>query len=116
MSARMGTMDGKVALVTGGTSGIGKAIAAGLAKEGERVAKEIGGNVEVLECDLSSQASIRSAAMMFLGKHDKLHVLVNAAGVFVKEKKVTPDGVELTFATNYLAYFLLTNLLLPALK
>jgi NAD(P)-dependent dehydrogenase (short-subunit alcohol dehydrogenase family) len=122
-------MDGKIALVTGATSGIGKAVATGLAKEGaavtivardrakgERVAKEIGGKVEVLECDLSSQASIRSAAMMFLGRHDKLHVLVNSAGVFVKEKKTTVDGIELTFATNYLAYFLLTNQLLPALK
>lgn len=132
--ARMGQMDGKVALVTGGTSGIGKAIATGLAREGAHVvlpvrdprravaalddirAKVPGAKLETIRCDLSSQASIREAAKEFLSKHPKLDVLVNCAGVFVKEKTLTDDGIEKTFAVNYLAYFLLTNLLLEPLK
>lgn len=130
----MGTMDGKIALVTGATSGIGKATATGLAKEGARVVlvardrargekamadiwdKVPGAQLELLECDLSSQSSIHAAARQFLAAHPKLDVLVNCAGVFVKEKSITEDGIERTFATNYLAYFLLTNLLLDALK
>jgi len=119
----MGTMDGKIALVTGGTSGIGKAIAEGLKREGARVillardtnkAKQAG--FETIQCDVSSQASIRKAAAEFLASHPKLDVLVNCAGVFVKEKTKTADGLEKTFAVNYLAYFLLSNLLLDALK
>jgi NAD(P)-dependent dehydrogenase (short-subunit alcohol dehydrogenase family) len=118
----------KVALVTGGTSGIGKAVAAGLAKQGYAVtlvardaargeaARRETLAQEVLLCDLASQASIREAAARWLATHEELHVLVNAAGVFVKRKTVTPEGLELTFATNYVAYFLLTNLLLDALK
>lgn len=128
-------MDGKTALVTGGTSGIGKATAIGLAKEGaavtllvrnvskgDQAVRDIAAaapsapKVELLECDLSSQASIRKAAASFLAKHEKLHVLVNAAGVFVKERTLTTDGLEKTFAVNYVAYFLLANSLLPALK
>jgi NAD(P)-dependent dehydrogenase (short-subunit alcohol dehydrogenase family) len=72
-------------------------------------------SLETLECDLASQSSIRDAARRFLADHARLDVLVNAAGVFVKEKKLTDDGIELTFATNYLAYFLLTRELLPLL-
>jgi NAD(P)-dependent dehydrogenase (short-subunit alcohol dehydrogenase family) len=120
--------------VTGATGGIGKAIATALAREGmtvvvvgRRVARaeaamaDIRATVpaaklEPLACDLSVQASIRSAASEFLSRYDKLDVLVNAAGVFRKERHVTPDGLELTFATNVMAYFLLTNLLLDALK
>jgi NAD(P)-dependent dehydrogenase (short-subunit alcohol dehydrogenase family) len=68
-----------------------------------------------LVCDLSDQASIRTAVADFLSRHDRLDVLVNAAGVFRKERHVTPDGLELTFATNVVAYFLLTNLLVGAL-
>jgi NAD(P)-dependent dehydrogenase (short-subunit alcohol dehydrogenase family) len=72
--------------------------------------------LEPLACDLSLQASIRSAAAEFLSRHDKLDVLVNAAGVFRKERHVTPEGLELTFATNVMGYFLLTKLLVEALK
>jgi NAD(P)-dependent dehydrogenase (short-subunit alcohol dehydrogenase family) len=72
--------------------------------------------LEFLECDLASQAAIRAAAERFMSGHDRLDILVNAAGVFVKERKLTADGIELTFATNYLAYFLLTHELLPLLK
>jgi retinol dehydrogenase 12 len=130
----MASMDGTVALVTGAASGIGRATAIGLARDGATVVLLVrnagrgeqaladvraavpGATVESLECDLSSQASIRDAAQRFLAGHDRLDVLVNAAGVFVKEKRITADGVELTFATNYLAYFLLTRELLPLLR
>ncbi|WP_455836436.1 SDR family NAD(P)-dependent oxidoreductase [Pseudarthrobacter siccitolerans] len=130
----MGSMDGRLALVTGATGGLGKAIAAGLAREGAAIvvvgrstarAEEAmagirgqvpGARLQPLACDLSDQASIRRAAADFLSRHDRLDVLVNAAGVFRKERHITPDGLELTFATNVMAYFLLTNLLLDALK
>lgn len=130
----MDSMDGRLALVTGATGGLGKAVAAGLAREGAaivvvgrstgRAEEAIAGirgqvpdaRLEPLACDLSDQASIRRAAADFLSRHERLDVLVNAAGVFRKERHVTPDGLELTFATNVMAYFLLTNLLLDALK
>ena len=74
-----------------------------------------GAKLEPLVSDLSDQSSIHAAAADFLSRHDRLDVLVNAAGVFRKERQVTPDGLELTFTTNVIAYFLLTNLLLGAL-
>ena len=130
----MAGMDGKVALVTGAASGIGQATAIGLARDGATVVLLVrnaargdqaledvraavpDAKLGTLECDLSSQASIRAAARRFMEEHDRLDVLVNAAGVFVKEKTLTVDGIELTFATNYLAYFLLTQELLPMLR
>jgi retinol dehydrogenase 12 len=130
----MARMHGKVALVTGAASGIGRATAIGLAREGATVvllvrnafrgeqalqdlrASVPDAKVDTVECDLASQVSIRDAARQFTAGHDRLDVLVNAAGVFVKEKTLTADGIELTFATNYLSYFLLTNELLPLLR
>lgn len=130
----VGSLDGRVALVTGATGGLAKAVTAGLAREGatvvvvgrtaaraEEAASEIRSSVpdaklEPLGCDLSVQSSIRSAVDRFLTGHERLDVLVNAAGVFRKERQVTPDGLELTFATNVMSYFLVTSLLLDALK
>jgi retinol dehydrogenase 12 len=130
----MASMSGKVALVTGAASGIGRATAIGLAREGADVvllvrnaqrgeqalhdvrASVPDAKVTTLDCDLALQSSIRAAAERFVARNDRLDVLVNAAGVFVKEKTLTADGIELTFATNYLAYFLLTHQMLGLLR
>ena len=121
-------------MVTGGTSGIGKATVLALAAmgsttvlvcrdpaKGEATADEVRlatGNdrVEVLVADLSSQASIRALVDALRTEHDHLDVLVNCAGAFFRERQVTVDGLEMTFALNHLAYFLLTNLLLDSLR
>lgn len=130
----MASMIGRVALVTGAASGVGRATSIGLAREGmtvvllvrnsergQQALRDIrvsvpNAKVEMLECDLASQSSIRDAARRFVAGNDRLDVLVNAAGVFVKEKTLTAEGIELTFATNYLSYFLLTHELLTLLR
>jgi retinol dehydrogenase 14 len=126
-------MGGKVALVTGGTSGIGKATAMALAamgadvvvvgrdrERGEKAAAEIraqtGGKVDLALADLSSQAGVRELAEGFRSRYDRLDVLVNNAGLVQSTRTETADGLETTFATNHLAPFLLTNLLLDLLK
>jgi NAD(P)-dependent dehydrogenase (short-subunit alcohol dehydrogenase family) len=69
-----------------------------------------------MTADLSSMASVRGLAAAITAKYPRLDVLVNDAAVFVSKRIVTPDGLELMFATNYLGPFLLTRLLLPALE
>ena len=121
-------------MVTGASSGIGEAACAGLARAGARVHMVVrdpergeaslarvgeGSGSDALElhrCDLSSLASVRDLAVRFLASGHDLHVLVNNAGVLAPDRERTEDGVELTFATNVLGPFLLTALLLPALR
>ena len=119
----MGEMNGKVCIVTGSNSGIGKETALALAnmgatvvmvvrnpERGERAHTEImneTGNhtTDLMICDLSSMESIRQFAKGFRSKCDKLHVLVNNAGVFVGKREFTADGFERTLAVNYFAHF-----------
>jgi NAD(P)-dependent dehydrogenase (short-subunit alcohol dehydrogenase family) len=127
-------MSGKVCLITGANAGIGKVTAQKLAElgatvmmvcrnrqKGEAALKEIksksgNANVELIIADLSSQAEIRRLADEFKAKHQRLDVLLNNAGVYLPKRALTVDGLEMTFAVNHLAYFLLTNLLLEVLK
>jgi retinol dehydrogenase 14 len=129
-----GPMAGKTVLVTGGTGGIGKATAAGLAALGARVgitgrnltraraaAADIAatsGNpaVDAFAADMSSQTEIRRLAREVLDTYPRLDVLVNNVGGFWATRRVTADGLEHTFAVNHLAGFLLTDLLLDRLK
>jgi NAD(P)-dependent dehydrogenase (short-subunit alcohol dehydrogenase family) len=127
-------MFGKVCIVTGANTGIGKETALGLARlgatvamvcrdrqRGEEAQREIkqksgNDNVELMLCDLSSQRSIKQFATEFPQRHDRLDVLVNNAGVVLRGQSMTEDGLESTFAINHLGYFLLTNLLIDLLK
>jgi retinol dehydrogenase 14 len=128
----MNPMTGRTVLVTGGTGGIGKATALGLAAMGARVAitgrdrdrataaaAEIravaGATVEVFVADLSSQSQVRALAEQVLNRLPSIDVLVNNVGGFWATRHVTADGLERTFALNHLAPFLLTNLLLDRL-
>ena len=127
-------MGGKLCMVTGATSGIGKVTAWVLAQSGAEVVvvgrnreksevtvdriKQQTGNpaVEYMLADLSSQAAIRQLVEVFKSQHDRLDVLVNNAGAFFLWRQESVDGIEMTFALNHLGYFLLTNLLLDTLK
>ncbi|HEY8258199.1 MAG TPA: SDR family oxidoreductase [Gemmatimonadales bacterium] len=133
MKHALADLTGRVCVVTGASRGIGRATAEGLgelgarlvlvcrkAEDGAEVAAGIataGGHTpDVVSCDLSSQASIHTAAAEILAKHPRLNVLVNNAGVLLRSREVSVDGFEMQFAVNHLGYFLLTNLLLGALK
>jgi NAD(P)-dependent dehydrogenase (short-subunit alcohol dehydrogenase family) len=123
-------MNGKICVVTGATSGIGKAAATALAKLGaevvlvgrdrsraEAAAKQIGatGTAPKVEiADLASMDQVRELAGR-LGSLERIDVLVNNAGLVQNERHTSPDGFEHVFAVNHLAPFLLTNLLLPKL-
>jgi NAD(P)-dependent dehydrogenase (short-subunit alcohol dehydrogenase family) len=126
-------MKGKTVVITGASGGIGKETAAGLAEQGAHVVivardaargqavvdelkAKTGAAVELAVADLSSLASVRKLAEELKQRFPKIHVLVNNAGAINTSRQLTVDGHELTFATNHLAYFLLTNLLLDTLK
>jgi NAD(P)-dependent dehydrogenase (short-subunit alcohol dehydrogenase family) len=127
-------MRGRICLVTGASSGLGKATALGLAKLGAQVVmvcrdgslgeaerqaiiKQSGNsNVELLIADLSSLRDVYALAEVVKQRYNQLHVLINNAGVYLRERQLTKDGFEQTFAVNHLAPFLLTNLLLELLQ
>ncbi len=128
------SLAGKVCMVTGATSGIGKVAARELAQRGAEVVV-VGRNearceatvsqirqqtanpsVEFLLADLSSQQEIRRLAREFESRYSRLDVLVNNAGAIMLSRRESVDGIEMTLALNHLAYFLLTNLLLDKLK
>ena len=130
----MGGLDGKVVVITGGNTGIGKEAAVGLASAGARVVitsrneqrgraaqKEIAdrsGNseVDVMTLDLASFRSIRSFAADVLDRFDRLDVLLNNAGLILLRRQETEDGFEETFGVNHLGHFLLTDLLVDRLE
>lgn len=127
-------MTGKTCLVTGATSGIGRATALELARAGARVVivgrsaercsaaiesirRETGrSDEEFIAADLGSQAEVRRVAAEFLERHSRLDVLINNAGALFALRRESIDGIELTLALNHLAPFLLTNLLLETLR
>lgn len=126
-------LDGRIAVVTGASTGLGLETSRALASAGARVvlavrseekatatATAIGDRVPdaLLErgvLDLASLSSVRAFAERFLAGHDRLHLLVNNAGVMFTPFERTADGFELQLGTNHLGHFLLTALLAPAL-
>lgn len=128
------TMNGKIVMVTGATNGIGEVTARDLAGKGaeviiisrnqtkldntvNKIKSETGNeNVSWMQADLSSMESIRDLAAQFHQHYDRLDGLVNNAGAYFNERKLSVDGYEMTFALNHLNYFLLTHLLLDTLK
>lgn len=127
-------MQDKVFVITGTTSGIGKALALEIAKTGEMlvmvardvergqaVLKEIRSqtqnpNIDLQLCDLSILSSVRNVVEILKSKYEKINVLINNASVYKKQRFGTVDGFEEMFAANHLGPFLLTNLLLEKLR
>ncbi len=127
-------MENKVCLVTGGTRGIGRATALGLARLGatvimvgrdEQVGNTAVGQIQTttdnphitfIPADLAQQAEIHRLADHLKAHYPRLDVLINNAGIIAQERQLTPDGLEYTLAVNHLAPFLLTHLLLPLLQ
>jgi len=127
-------LNGKVALVTGATTGIGKEIARGLARMGAEVVigaraiergeaarleimRETGNpRISVLRVDVSDMVSVRSFAAEVRAHHRALHILVNNAGAWTTDRRETRQGRELTFATNVMGPYLLTELVADLLR
>jgi retinol dehydrogenase 12 len=127
-------LDGKVAVVTGASSGIGQYTALGLAKLGATVviaarnpqrlaesaawlrAQVPAATIEAEQVDFAALSSVRAMAARVTARHPRIAILVNNAGLVMGRRTVTEDGFEAVFQINHLAPFLLTNLLLPALK
>lgn len=127
-------MSGKTVLVTGANTGIGFATAMELAgrgaslvmvcrtrERGKKAREEIirasgSKTIELMVCDLASQKQIHTLAAEYKSRRDTLHVLINNAAVVPARRALTEDGIEMQFAVNHLAYFLLTNIFLDPLK
>lgn len=127
-------MQGKVVLVTGSTDGIGRETARQLARLGatiilhgrnhqtgpevrDQLKRETGSEfIDYFNADLSKRDKIHALADHIKSRYGVLDVLVHNAGVFMTERKLTQEGLEMTFAVNHLAPFILTGLLLPCLK
>lgn len=134
MTAPSDRVTGRVCIVTGPTSGIGKEIALELARQGasvvlacrdpskgEATRREIEAatgsqRLAVMPLDLASLSSVREFARDFLAAYPELHLLVNNAGIMNWRRELTADGLEAQFQVNYLAPFLLTQLLLDRLR
>lgn len=133
-TANLPSQTGRIAIVTGANSGLGfetvkllagKSMKVILASRNEAKANAAITNIkktvpdaqiEFIPVDLASLASVRNFAETFLKSHDKLHLLINNAGIMMPPFQQTEDGFESQFATNYLGHFLLTALLFPAIK
>ncbi len=127
-------VEDKIVLITGANSGIGKATAEGIASLGATVAmvcrnpergqkahqeilkKSKNDNIFLFLADLSLQSEILSLRDQFKDQFERLDVLINNAGVYLPSVVITKEGIEKTLATNHIAYFLLTKLLLPQVK
>ena len=121
-------------LISGGSSGVGKATAIGLAQKGakivivnrdaaasqqalEEIARRTGNDRgEYLVADLFLQSSVKKLAEEFKNKYNNLHVLANCAGAIFNEKQLTAEGIERTFAINYISHYWLTTNLLDILQ
>jgi len=126
--------EGKVCVVTGASSGIGRQVALELARRrarvvlvcrsperGEKARDEIvheslNPHVDLVVADLFEQREVRRAAAEIDDRYGSLHVLINNAGLLIGRRRLTSDGIESTFALNHLAYFLFTNLLVGKLR
>jgi NAD(P)-dependent dehydrogenase (short-subunit alcohol dehydrogenase family) len=123
-------MQGKTIVITGGTSGIGEVAAIRLAEQGARIVlvarDKVRANATLVKlkgdrhtvhfADLSSIAEMKRVAAEIAAAEPKIDVLINNAGAVFLSRRTSVDGLEMTFATNHMAYFVVTNLLLPNLK
>ncbi|AIZ45785.1 oxidoreductase [Deinococcus radiopugnans] len=126
-------LNGKTAVITGASSGIGVETARALLSagasvilavrdtgKGEKIAAELrestgNQNAQVIELDLASMGQVREGAARILAAAPAIHILINNAGIMATPQGQTPDGFETQFGTNHLGHFLLTQLLMPAL-
>ena len=128
-----GDLSGKVFIVTGANSGIGRVSATEFARRGARVVmmcrnaergaeaqaqivEETSGEVDLILCDFSDMDQIRAAAEQYRATYERLDVLLNNAGCYLPKRMTSPQGLEMTFAINHIGYFLLTHELMPMLK